>query len=165
MRLRESETNENGEEITRIIAGAGIVVHMRHDAPGSHAHLKPADMRRAFKRFCASVGVVATPCEYGHGHFDQRGKPIVSGLVSAFQCIGNVKELSAVASHFAVVEWHPAINVAIPFAAAGSGPEKVRSSPPKPSVPKTTHDSEEAIRQHRRYLRTVEAERREASCA
>lgn len=151
MRLRETETDDNGNTTTRMVSGAGIVVHIRPDVPETHAHLSPADMRRAFRRFCASVGVIPTECENAHGKFSQLGKPIASGIVSAFQCIGTAETLSAVASHFAVAEWHPAISARVPFAAIGNGPDKVRPSTHKPTHKPTQHD-ESVVQRHRDSL-------------
>jgi hypothetical protein len=144
MRLRETETGDNGETITRMVSGTGIIIRLNPDVQG----MKPSEVRRAFTRAAKAASVIVTVCETAHGHFDQQGKPIAEGLASAYQCIGTVDTLSALASHFAVERWEPALSGRIPYGAAGSGPEKVRPSAYKPANTARTHD-EELVQRHR----------------
>jgi hypothetical protein len=124
MRLRETDTTEDGSEITRMISGAGVVVHIKPDVPG----WKPSDVRRAFTRAAKALGVITTVVERAHGYFSQTGKPIAEALPSAFQCVGPVPGLQQLVRHFAVSEWHFAVGVRVPVVAGGNGPEKVRPS-------------------------------------
>lgn len=156
----------------KFVSGAGFIIRLKAEPP---VGMKPADMRRAFTRFAKQLhkdaqaqnekdGIIITECEHAHGTYGQKGQVIESGIVSAYHCLGSYRCLAALAAHFAVDEWHPIINAAIPFAAAGSGPEKVRPSPGKPVREKpNSHDTAEALKQHGRYLTEVRAEMREAS--
>lgn len=142
MRLREAEATEDGAEVTRSISGAGVVVHLKPAVP----NMKPADIRRAFARAAKSLGVVLSAVERAHGHFSQSGKPIVEGLVSAYQAVGTAESLRQLVGHFAVSEWHFALNVAVRPIASGSGPEKVRPSMGSQfGKPLTTKSTAEAV--------------------
>ncbi len=125
MRLTERDTTADGAQVTRTISGAGIIVRLAH-VDGR----KPSDVRRDFNRYCRQNGIIVTACEFSQGHYSPRtGKPIPDSepVASAYQCVGAPDALGALAQHFTVGEWSFALNVALPRAAQGSGPEKVRA--------------------------------------
>lgn len=126
MRLVERDTTSDGAHVTRTISGVGIVVRLAH-VDGR----KPSDVRRDFNRYCRQNGIVATPCEFSQGHYSPRTGKAIPGsepVPSAYQCVGAPDALGALAEHFTIGEWSFALNVALPRAAQGSGPEKVRSA-------------------------------------
>jgi hypothetical protein len=121
IRVSERETL-NGAEVVRTISGAGVIIRLKSAVPG----MKPAEIRRAFTRAASQLGVILDAVEFNHGHYSQSGKEIAVPSASAFQAVGEVGALEELVGHFAVDEWHYALNVKPPRGAQGSGPEKVR---------------------------------------
>jgi hypothetical protein len=124
IRISETETLDDGSEVTRTVSGRGIIIRIRAHVPG----MKPSDVRRDFVRTAKRLGVVLDVCETAHGHYAQSGEAIVEGLASAYQCVGLIEALGELVKHVAVEGWTFALNVAPPRSAQGSGPEKVRPS-------------------------------------
>ena len=135
-RMRRSETDidaETGEQYTRTLTGAGIIVR-----PHSNS-----ESRRAFLRFCKANGPDAVGVEFGQeaaGTYDkhtgerrkaERVCPRTGDVIRtavAYAVIGNGPDLAALIAHPSVDTWGAAMAIRVPCIASGNGDEKVRAS-------------------------------------